>query len=345
MDRKNWIFSIVIIVSFQFYLASCDTEEIKNVHKLVDSIPAKNLKSYSFDPRTSLASRIKPVPEFVLDYLKIADSTDLYSPYIPSEEDIALVEEYIMKLPNLHQKILQERLIGIYFVDNFIGSGVIDCVFDERANVYAIFTFNSDTVKRNISEWLTFRENTCFIKNSPDFKIEINCGNEFKGLMYILLHESSHLVDYVRNYTPYADESITKFRKTAAEERPFVEEIWEGFDRPLPDHDSWWMSKVSFYGLNGGPTINISDALTIYSEFSNTPFVSLYGTMNWGDDFAEYITFYHLTAELNQPYEIKYLKEEQVVYIYSPLESAKVQKRLPYLRGIYQHRSSAICGR
>ena len=64
--------------------------------------------------------RVQSTPFFLLDFLKKADKRKDYTSYTPSEGEYGLMSDYFLRLPPLSRKILKERLIGIYFVNNVI---------------------------------------------------------------------------------------------------------------------------------------------------------------------------------------------------------------------------------
>ena len=331
-------YRIIIIILFHLICLSFVTyagQKEENFTERVLAIPAKNFESYTFSPKSSLLSRVESVPSFVLDYLKKMDNRPDYSSYTPSESERTLITEYILKLPPLHQNILKKRLISIYFVNNFLGSGMADFVLSRNSEIYTILVFNPIIINTKISKWLTYRENTCFINNSSEHKIKIDFGEEFTGLMYGLLHETSHIVDYVLHYTPFVEPDLTKINGYEVKDSDFVQGIWYQYHKPLREYRYTKRKQITFYGLNDGPKINETDAIRLYEKLVKTPFVSLYGSLNWAEDFAELITFYHLTEKLHQPYKINCHEKGKLVFSYSPMKFLKVQQRLHTIQGVY----------
>ncbi|MFC2076530.1 hypothetical protein ACFLT7_05560 [candidate division KSB1 bacterium] len=307
----------------------------QKLEERVADIPAKLFKSYSFNPDTPLISRLKPVPDFVLDYLKDFDQRPDYSSYDPSEAELDLLREYIPTLPPLHREVLKERLIGIYFIDNFMGSGMADYVLAENNDIYTILVLNSKIFGSDISDWLTYKDSTCFADSSSEAEVRINCGREFNGLMYILLHEATHIVDYVMQLTPYVEPDFLTLGGFAEKESEFTANIWTEYDQPKKPFDFPGRDRVTFYGMGGGPKIDLKEAADIYLKLSQTPFASLYSSLSWAEDFADLATFYHLTVILKQPYEIQCYIRNELVFNYSPMETAEVMNRFVTLRRLY----------
>jgi len=325
------IFRLVVVLFFAINLVSCDHG--KSIRGPVS--PAKDLKNYAFNPESPLMSRLQVIPGFVLGHLKDMDKDSTYSSYSPSEKETALLAEYMDKLPALHKRVLQDRLLGIYFVQNFQGSGMAEYMLNEKDDVYTILILNPMVLKNDISKQLTYRENTCFIKDDIGLRIEVNSGSDYMGLMYILLHEATHIVDFVLNYTPYVEDELAKIKRIKIRSTNFDKGVWTDYSKATGQYDYPLRDKVTFYGLNKGPRINISDALDLYRQLSNTPFVSVYASQNWAEDFADYFTFYHLTQRLKQPYEIRYYKGSELVFSYEPMKAPKVMERFPLMNVLY----------
>ena len=88
--------------------------------------------------------------------------------------------------------------------------------------------------------------------------------------------------------------------------------------------------------MRDGPKINISDSAEVYKQLSGTPFASLYGSQNWMEDLTEFVTFYHLTQKLNQPYIIKVYNKDDLIFSYEPMKSKKIQERFKVIEKLYK---------
>jgi len=67
-------------------------------------------------------------------------------------------------------------------------------------------TFRAEILKQTISEWTTWKENTCYIKSqNNEYQIMIDAAN-LDAIVYVLLHESTHVVDAALNINPHLDE-------------------------------------------------------------------------------------------------------------------------------------------
>ncbi len=337
--------SIIVFLVFLMVLFNCctsvnDQNDEIDYNTLVNN-PVKNLDSYNFDPQSELISRINKMPDFYLDYLRRIFDNDSFIPYIPTTVELSLFDDSLNILPPLHQKILNERLIGIYFVDNYNSSGATDWVLDEEGNVYFIFVFNSQLFVHSISDWLTYRENSCFKKADLTIDIEIDCGEKYLGIDYILLHESTHAVDYIRTFTPYVSRSLQMIQQKSEEEAAFTEDVWKDYFTPISRYDYPYRKGITFYGVNPNnlsetaPKISNKNCIELYRQLSATPFVSIYGSISWIEDFADFVSFYHLTKKLNQPYVIRVIKGNTQIYSYEPMKSDDVKKRFSDITSLY----------
>jgi hypothetical protein len=259
---------------------SC-TPDRDSILNAIHNIPAKIFENYTCDFTIPAADRIYEAPVFLLDYLMEMDNVTDYKPYFPSEIEQEIFEDYFRLLPELNKNIMEQWLVGIFFIENFIGSGMADYVLDENDELYTIMILNPDTLKNNISDWLTYRENTCFRRDGSSIKIKVDCGTEYLGLMYALLHESTHIVDYIMHVTPYVETYLMILQEREIEKGIFTESIWLDFNLLKDEYEFENRDKVTFYGLGGGPLLDASYTITMFDNLSNTPLVSLYAGMNW----------------------------------------------------------------
>lgn len=325
---KSFLLSIVL-----FSLLSCQSSPRTKFFDGIATTPAKNLRSYAFDSTSTILSRVKPAPDFVVSFWNKTDNVTNYSAYMPTPEEMRMIDDYIEKLPRRHKEVLQKRLVAIYFINNLQGSGATDYVLDDKKDIYTVMLFNPDTLKTGLSQWLTFRENTCFVRNALDVKIEVNCGTKFTGFIYALTHEATHVVDYVEWYTPYIEKNMQFIKNVKTTATTFTKDTWVDSSTPLPQYDFQMRKDITFYCAR--PKIEISGAVRIYEQLMATPFVSLYGSMSWAEDFADFVMFYHITQVLGQPYEIRYSKNTDQIRTFRPMESAKVKERFSLMQDFY----------
>ncbi|MFH0975350.1 MAG: hypothetical protein V1874_06170 [Spirochaetota bacterium] len=338
LKQKKLITRLVLILTALTFF-TCSTNQARiSLRNKISGTPAKNYTSYAFNPETPLEERVKAAPDFLLSYLKEIDNNSTYSIYMPAKHEITIIRKYLALLPQIHQNILKDRLIGIYFINNFTGSGMVEYVLEGQDRIFGVLIINPETLRNNISDWMTYRENTCFTADTQanDIKITIDCGKNYSGLIYILLHETTHLVDYVEHYTPYVEEDMRELGFSLPE-TDFTKEVWINYDEPAKDFDFSLRRDISFYGLGHGPSIPAQKAAGVYNAFSRTPFVSLYGAQNWAEDFVEYFTWYYFTVKLKQPYKSRVAAAGKILLEYEPMKSEKVLKRAGSILKLMQH--------
>ena len=323
---KNRLIIITSLIIIGFALDSGCTAKIRHE-------PAHLFESYRFDENSSLISRVTIPPIFMLNYLKKLDNKPDYYPYLPNSNEMKIVEDALNLLPPLNQRILKKKLIGIYFIRNFLGNGLTDWVVDSQNTVYTIVVVNSGVFTKNLSDLLTIKEKTCFQTDDQEYEIYFDCGKKFNGFNYILLHESTHAVDYIKNFTPYADVQYKNYMHIGISETEFTKTIWKGYDASCGDYT--FSKRVVFYGFSK-PKLRMSEAAEVYTELSHSPFVSLYGSLSWAEDLAELVTFYHITHVLNQPYAITITRKGEKILSVHPMESPEVRTRLPLLQIFYR---------
>jgi hypothetical protein len=263
--------------------------------------PHMQVRTYGFDPKSSLESRIGPCPDFLLGALKNMDGRDDYKPYALQPAEKRLVLDIVASLPAAMRKAFQEKLLGIFFVENFTGNGMSNWVLDERRKVHAWIVINPASFEKSLSETLTGREASVF---QGDAGVKVDCGTRYPGVLYTLLHEGLHAYDYVQGVTPYVERMVVQ--ATRGDKGEGVSwDVWQGIQQPKPEADFAYRDKLHFYGLGGGAVIPAADAGKVYAAFKNTPFASLYGSLSWAEDAAELFVFHHITRVLEQPYAVR----------------------------------------
>jgi hypothetical protein len=301
--------------------------------------PERRLENYPFDPESSILSRVKAPSEGFMHYLEKSDERD-YEAYIPSESEMRTIEEYISLLPPLHQKVLKGRVVEICFIRDFAASGWADWLVNEEGDIYCVLAFHEETLQKELSDWVTQRIKTCFFEDDSKVDLNIDAASGYSGFLGILLHEATHVVDYVKNISPYVEPSTyalaLKQDRDIPEGGPFTENIWEDWVTPTAAYHYALRDSVTFYGMGGGPKLGFAEAKALYQQLESTPFVSPFGSRNWADDLAEIVMVYHLTQKLNQPYTVSVSKGRKVIYSNESMLNRKVRDRLPLMEMFYR---------
>jgi hypothetical protein len=230
-------------------------------------------------------------------------------------------------LPPLHQQILKQHLQSISFMDHMPNTALTSPV--DSGGVPKLFniTFRAGLLDETISEWASWKENTCFKwAEGADYHVRIEGGN-MDAIIYVLLHEATHIVDAVINITPHPAE-----KDTVIEPTPFTKDVWRTMNVPNDQYVDSLLEKNRF---RSGKALPISLAPEVYRKLAQTPYPSLYAMAAWSEDIAELATIYHLTTQLNQPFYVVVTKDEVELARFEPMKNALVKQRLNQLATFY----------
>ncbi len=331
---------LCVVVILTLCLCGCASEP-QAVLKMPKN-PVFRLSSYAFDSAKPLEERIEPVPDVVLEYLERMDGRS-YANYTPTTKEIDMISAYLGTLLPLHRRVLRERLVGIYFLDPFLGGGLSEYVLDENDEIFAFMAFNAETLHLDLSAWITYRDNTAF-RPGDGQTIRAECGTEYTGFMHILLHEATHVVDFVEGITPYLRNSIPSSvgsRGRLDAKTPFTSGIWRDYTQVHQPHDFPLRPKITFYGLHGGPHLSIREAETVYGQLASSPFVSLYASISGAEDLAELVAWYHLSEVLNQPHRIICSAPQRADRVFEFKPRAVTSERRAVIEAFYRDNDSA----
>ncbi|MBI5240765.1 MAG: hypothetical protein HY926_09855 [Elusimicrobia bacterium] len=298
------------------------------------SQPQMQVKSYAFDPASPLESRLGPCPEMLLAWLREIDDKPGYRGYAPSAAEKRLVLELLAALPERMKQAFQERLLGIYFVEDFTGNGMSNWVLDESGQVHAWLVVNPAAFKKSLSETLTAREASVFKGGG----VKVDCGTRYRGVVYTILHEGLHVYDFVRGVTPYVEEAVVHAAR-GGKGLGASWDVWESLKKPRPEADFPFRDELRFYGMNGGPSIRAADAAKVYLGLMRSPFPSLYASQSWAEDAAELFTFHHITSVLKQPYVIRLAGPRPASF--EPMRSGHAAARARRLYGPFYEPAAA----
>ena len=325
-----------ILAGFALFMAliACVSGPV-SLRERLDTIPEKHIDFYNFDPSTALVDRIIDIPGSLLALWRDAEKSNLLCAYTPSATELEILEEAILMLPAGHRRVLEERLTGVFLVENFAGRGMADYILGSEDSIYAYILINAEAFGLSASELVTTRALSAFRDDHDDIDLEIsvldNDSNDVSGIFYILLHETSHVVDYVERHTPYVENSIRELFGRSEGNTRFTDELWTDYGNTVPAASFSHRDALSFYGLGDNPLTPRSRLVEVYEGLSETGFASLYGASVWAEDFAEFVTFYYLIHELGATYRIAVSESGANVFVYEPMNNPKVTDRLAHL--------------
>ncbi len=213
-------------------------------------------------------------------------------------------------------------------------TGLTSTVNPDESFLLFDITINAGILGKNASEWLTEKERTCFDTTGSPLRVSVDAGTKLDALVYVLLHEATHVVDFCELITPPVSEESGSWRADNRPASPFTEGVWSDLDRPAPAFCDPLRARVGFYGF--GRAIPVDQAFPVYASLRRTPFVSLYGGRNSRDDLAEFVTVYHVTEILRQPYRTVIRYDNDEVFAFEPMKSEIVRRRIALLKRFYE---------
>jgi hypothetical protein len=290
---------------------------------------------YGLDPTTSLESRVGNPSASVLSLFREAGHPDAKTHPL-SEAELAQLRAAIQALPRVHRRILHERLRLVSFLDGMPNSALTSTVNPKEPFKLFEITFNARILRQNVSEWLTWKEQSCFDSKGSRLSVSVDAGTKLDALLYVLLHEATHIVDASEGITPPI---VVDGRSVKAANHPasaFTEGVWNDLSLPVAEFRDPIREQVRFYSNPNAGQIPVDQAPDVYEWLRHTPFVSLYGGRNWLDDLAEFATVYHLTRVLKQPYRIVVRRGNEEIFAYEPMKSELVRRRFGQMKRFYE---------
>ena len=180
-------------------------------------------------------------------------------------------------------------------------------------------TIRAGVLNETVSELVTRKERTCFDMTAAPLDLSIDAG-AMDALVYVLLHEATHVVD-------------SSLGLTTDPAQGFTWGIWEGRVTSVPAYRGSLLQATCW--REGGKKLGVDEAISLHEELAETPFASLYGSNNWHDDLAELFAWSQLAERLHQPYRIEVRDHDKLIFAYEPMRNARVRSRLHLLKRFY----------
>ena len=264
------------------------------------------------DPGSTLLSRIGPPDPLVLETYARAGATNIATHQL-GDEEMAIVNSALARLPALHRRILEQHLVRLTFLDLKAGAGsalTSRVGPDENSKHFAI-TLRASLINETLTDFLNTKESALFLDDGSGYQIRFDAGLA-DALTYILVHEASHVVDQVLGLT---DDNAS----------PFMAGNWETTRQPLEPYLSSLALQNRF---RGAPRIPLSEAPAYYRALSETPFVTFYATAAAPEDVAELFAWKQVSKNLDDGLTLSVLNGlGDVIFQYEPLESPLVRAR------------------
>ncbi|MCE7069086.1 hypothetical protein LZG74_02160 [Dyadobacter sp. CY327] len=263
------------------------------------------------------SKRIRIAPESVFKSFREAGMKPVNHKLTPAENK--KVSNAFALLPPLHQRILKQHLQSISFMDNMPNTALTSPVDMGGATKMFNITFRASLLDENISEWATWKERTCFKQETDsNYNVRVD-GGKMDAIIYVLMHEATHIVDAVMDINPHPAEANAVVDPTT-----FTKNVWRLMNVPADPYIDSLLEQTRF---RSGKPVPISLAPEVYAKLAKTPFPSLYGMAAWFEDIAELATIYHLTAKLNQPFYIVVTKDNVELARFEPMKNVLVKPR------------------
>ena len=220
----------------------------------------------------ALIARVGPPSHLAIQEFKNA-GMEAVIPHTLTASERAKVETALASLPLLTRHVLEKKLHSLAFVDGIPGEGTGLTSTVAKTGLYDI-TLRASILDEPLSIFLTTKERRLFTDDGTGLTVAVN-GTGTDALTYVLLHESTHVVDKSCGIT-------------ADPHSRFVDGIWVSQRKFVPHLESSAAATTVFHG---GRPLGVGQAATVYDALAQTGFVSLYATHGSLDDFAELVAW------------------------------------------------------
>jgi hypothetical protein len=267
----------------------------------------------------SLEDRVSPAPEDLLKQFSHELNVNV-SAHIVTPAERAIVTNALAQLTPLQREVLQKRLRAIYFIDGLPNNALTFSEGGSKVEPTYSIAVRAGVLHETISELVTRKERTLFDSAGSDLSVTVDAGT-LNAMVYVLLHEATHIVDFVVGATP--DNPAHP-----GGNHPLVSGIWRDSRTPV---DEYRLPILMGILWRTGRAMPITQAADLYGALGRTPFISVYASCDSHDDLAELVAWTELTGRLHQPYRIVISKGTAVTRVIEPAHSNLVQIRLKYV--------------
>jgi hypothetical protein len=269
----------------------------------------------AFSAASPLRARVGAPPADILDAYRRSGAKEV-GPHSLTDAEWKTVDAAIAALPRAHREVLQGHLRRISFVDASPGAGNALTSPAEPACGEGLFdlTLRAGLLGETLTTFLSGKEAGLFTDDGSGTTVRIEAG-AMPAAPYVLLHESTHIVDGVLGLS----------RRTDA---VFRRNVWDAERRKaLAPHLA--TNPIDGIAWRGGAKRAIGDAASLYRGLRRTPFVSLYASVAPSEDLAELVAWQQLSARWHVPLRIVVRRADgSTAFAYKPLQAPAVRARL-----------------
>lgn len=287
----------------------------------------RSASNHGFDLASPMESRFKAIPPWLLDRLRATDDRWDYAIFPVGDAERAKLKAAMGVLPPSWQSILKEHLVAIYPVQNYWGGGYTEYLPEKSGAVRSYMVVNAASLQATISRWMTWKESTAFLGDVDDVRVRVDAGGQLSGFDYVFIHEAGHVVDYAMRKTPWVEADLKTLYDLPGTPVPFTRGIWSGYRDLEPAWKLPGRANLSVYGFKGKPRLPYSSAADFYRDLAKTPFVSMYASMSWAEDFADDCAYRIIEKKIGRPIRVTVLKAGKAVYAYDPTRGDAVKAR------------------
>lgn len=221
-----------------------------------------------------LMDRVGPPSDEAVGVFKYAGMENV-TPHVLTTPEWAKVEAVLNSLPSLTKRVLMKKLHRLAFVDGIPGEGTGLTSPVAKTGSYDI-TLRASIFDESLSRFLTTKERRVFTDDGSGTVVSVE-GTGTDALTYVLLHESTHVMDKSCGLT--------------ASGSRLVGGIWSDESDLAPQLSSSVAATTIF---RGGSRIEVGRAVGLYDALSTSPFVTLYATASSSEDLAELVAWHEI---------------------------------------------------
>lgn len=276
----------------------------------------------------ALRARIGPPHDETIKAYVEAGATDTRA-HVLTDQEWAAVESAIADLPAPYRRVLERRLERLSFIDAPSSTGTALTRAFDGPNGEPMFdiTIRSEVIDKSLSDFLTQKEAMVFSEDGSGYSVKVAAG-QMSALTYILLHETTHVIDRTLEITMKGG--------------PF-KTVWADYRSLAPPYAAGAIGHTTY---RREPRLPASQTPALYRALGQAPFVSLYSTASAGEDFAELLAWSELSTRFETPLKIQVLDGRGVEIVsVEPLKSPAVRSRLQAAQAVLARASAAAPGK
>lgn len=295
---------------------SCISGQKTKLSRLPEPLRSEN---YTFAKTNNILDRVQIPSKTFVDYISSMDGNAKYKAYGLNSREMTILSKHIPYLPKKLSSCILENEVNLVFIENLRGGGMVQFVVSQAGKLSAFIVLNPKLLSTSMQDWYEYRDNSPFFPGNGKIRLEIPVGRSYKAILGILTHEAAHIYDLFNRITPYVDPELVKLG--FAEEKPtrFTEDIWLGYDTPKAAFEFAGRLRIRSYGWV--EPLDSEYIPYLYDSLSKTPFITLYGSTYWSEDFAETFTWCHLKYHLRIEYSVHAYSAKKKLFSFYPLHN------------------------